>query len=156
MKRAIAVAAVAAAGVVACGGARPPATNPASGVDVFTRAPIAGCHDPMPVISAGEPSGDPEAGGAGTVYPTQDFTRLAETVRARVEACRGERAGAVGAITFRFVIQPNGDLDRVEATSTLPPALVACATRAVKTLQTDPPSCGGAQTSLVVLFRAPG
>jgi hypothetical protein len=141
-------------GVTACGGARPPASSVASHVEVFTRAPIAGCYDPMPSISMGEPS-ERESDGAGVVYPTQDFTRLAEGVRARVEDCRAERAGVAGAITFRLVIMPNGDLDRVEATSSLPPALVACATRAVKTLQTDPPSCGGARTSLVVLFRAP-
>lgn len=150
MKRVLAFGAF---GILACGGARPSPVPPERRVVVFTRAPMAGCYDPMPtiVVGDGQPDGDETAVASSS--PTQDYARLASSVREGVEACRAERAGTVGAITFRFVILPNGEIDRVEATSSVPAPLIACATRALETLQTDPPTCGGATTSLVVLFR---
>lgn len=153
MNRALAIGAFVAIGTLACGGSRPSPVLPESRVVVFTRAPMAGCYDAMPtiVVGDGQPEGDETAVAFSS--PTQDYARLASSVRERVEACRAERAGAVGAITFRFVVLPNGEVGRVKATSSVPAPLVACATRALETLQTDPPSCGGATTSLVVLFR---
>lgn len=150
MKRALAIWAI---GAIACGGARPSPVLPEPRVVVFTRAPMAGCYDPMPIIVLGDGQPDGDETAVASSSPTQDYARLASSVRERVEACRAERAGTVGGITFRFIILPNGEIDRVDATSSVPAALTACATRALRTLQTDPPSCGGATTSLVVLFR---
>lgn len=148
MKRVLALGAV---GTMACAGPRPSPAIPESRVEVFTRVEP-NCYRIQPTLIIGDIDPDADESAGSCVADAQDYARLASGVRAGVSGCRGERAGIVGAITFRLVINPNGDIAKVEATSSLPAPLVACATRAVETLEAAPPGCG-ARTTLVVLFR---